>query len=177
MLGMLQGHRRHRDEPIGVLRHPLGKALVLRSHDPIRQATIRGGVPPETVDGQRLDVHTLLVHHLQALQSEDTGAAAAAHRGQRRALDDVGDGMTQWAWASMTLTGRPPMVTRRRDCAAGLARLRLDSSAPAAPAVAVLRKSLRVCIPRPSSITYGGARLLSFRGERHSDCVRVYHAR
>ena len=91
LFGMLQRHRRHRDEPIGVLRHPLGEALVLRSHDPICQVTIRGGVPPETVDGQRLDVHTLLVHHLQSLRSEETGAGAAAHLGQRRALDDVGD--------------------------------------------------------------------------------------
>ena len=52
----------------------------------------------------------------------------------------------------MTLTGRPPMVTRRRDCAAGLARLRPGSSASAAAAVTVLKKPLRVGMPRPSSL-------------------------
>ena len=40
-LGMLQRDRRHRDEPIGVLRHPLGEPLVLRSHDPSRQVDDR----------------------------------------------------------------------------------------------------------------------------------------
>ena len=75
-------------------------------------------------------------------------------------------GMTQWAWTSMTLIGRPPMVTRRRDCAAGPATLRPDSRAPAAPAVALLRKPLRVCI----FSTLGGP---SFREDRHSDRDRV----
>ena len=86
---MLQRHRRRRHEAVGMRRHPPGQALVLRRHDPAGEVAV-GGVPPEAVDGQDLDVDTLLVHHREPLGTEDAVAAAAALR-QRRALHDVLD--------------------------------------------------------------------------------------
>ena len=49
-----------------------------------------GRVPPEAVDGQDLDVDTLLVHHREPRRTEDAVPAAAAP-GQRRARHDVLD--------------------------------------------------------------------------------------
>ena len=75
-LGMLQGHRRRRDEAVGMRRHPSGQSLVLRPHDPAGQLEI-GRVPPEAVDGQRLDVDTLVVHDREPRRTEEAVAAAA----------------------------------------------------------------------------------------------------
>ena len=74
---MLQGHRRRRREAVWMRRHPFGQSLVLRRHDATGQLEI-GRVPPEAVDGQDLDVDTLLVHHREPRRTEDAVAAAAA---------------------------------------------------------------------------------------------------
>src|SRR5918993_3221216 len=74
-----------------MLGHPFRQSVVLRLHDPPRQLAI-GGVPPEAVDGERLYVDPLLIHHLQTLRSEQVVARTAAAGFERSALDDIRDG-------------------------------------------------------------------------------------
>ena len=80
-----------RDKTIRMGRDPLRESFVLRQHDLAREVAI-GRIPPEVVNGQRLHVHALLIHDLQALRAEEVVAAAAAHFLERRALDDVQNG-------------------------------------------------------------------------------------
>jgi hypothetical protein len=87
---MLQRHRRHRHETIGVGSHPLREALVLGQHNAAGQVAI-GRVPPVAVDAERLDVEPLPIHLLDALRAEDVVAAPAAVLLERRALHDLDD--------------------------------------------------------------------------------------
>jgi hypothetical protein len=89
-VGMLQSHRRHRNEAIGMCGHPLGQPLVLRPHDRARQVAV-GTVPPVGVDRQGLHVHALGVHRLEPCGPEDVVAAARRRGSEGRALDHLGD--------------------------------------------------------------------------------------
>ena len=62
-IGMLQRHRRQRNKAIGVFRHPRSQSFVLRLNDlACKIAVCR--VPPKAIDGQRLNIDALLIHHL-----------------------------------------------------------------------------------------------------------------
>ena len=126
-IGMLQGDRRHRDEAIGVCRHPLRESLVLRPHDPAREVAI-GRVPPVAVDAQRLDVDALLIHDLQTLRAEDVRPGTAAHACQRRALDDVlhGDDAVRVHVDHARRGGHPPSPAGVRALSPARPRRRRD---------------------------------------------------
>ena len=89
-IGMLQRDRRHRHEPIGMGRHPFGQSFVLLLDDAPGQLAI-GRIPPEAVDGQRLNVDARPVHELQALRSQDLVSAPARPLLERRPFDDIRD--------------------------------------------------------------------------------------
>ena len=75
-----------------------------------------------------------LVHHARGASGRGSGCRRRRRFLERRALDDVlASGMTQWAWTSMTLTRRPPIVTcaGRPPAPAPAARLRSSTRCPA----------------------------------------------
>ena len=65
-VGVLQGHRRERDEPVRMRRAELGQLLVLQLDQLRRDVAIR--VVPVRIDAERLDVDALRVHRADAIR-------------------------------------------------------------------------------------------------------------
>ena len=93
LFGMLQRHRRHRDEPIGVLRHPLGETVVL-------PARAEGGARPAQ-RGSRICSSSFCLHQ--------RGGRELPAGSQDRAVPRTG-------LSGNGCTGVFPAYFSRRDC-------------------------------------------------------------